>query len=186
MQKSYLCSWGEISLDYILYIEQKCSICLNFFKSNAVFEISISKGAKWTYSLLLIDNWKKNKFFAVYAAVMLKVRTTKSMKIFLDLLNKDKLMLNTLLTKFWKIYGVGDYILTIFEANDTMEQALWAEWFLVYNNVFENTVRMHHMYIVNRTFLILIKQKVAIIFDKFEICWRPLMALIVKMILTYC
>ena len=67
IQKSFLCSLGEISLDYNLYVDQKCGICLNFFKSNAVFEISISKGAKWTYSLLLIDNCKKSKFFAVCA-----------------------------------------------------------------------------------------------------------------------
>ena len=35
-------------------------------------------------------------------------------------MNQDKLMLR----QFWKIYGVGDYILTIFEAKDTTEQEL--------------------------------------------------------------
>ena len=60
-----------------------------------------------------IHKYKKSMFFAVwadetFASSILMVRTTKFMKIFLDVLNQDKFMLYTLLSKFWKIYGVVD------------------------------------------------------------------------------
>ena len=95
-----------------------------------------------------IDNCEKSKLFAVCADETTICK--EQLSICIRCVNSE----NVDASKYWKIDGVGDWMLTIFEAKDMTEHALRTEWFLRYRSIVVNIVRTHNTYIVNRTILI--------------------------------